>query len=151
MTKADMVSLARRKARDHGLSSKIVCAVIETESGWFQYAARFEPGFKRKYIDPIKYGTLRVFGRTSRDTQRQLRSMSIGLMQVMGQVARELGFAGESLLELVHPEVGIEYGCRRLKKAYHRTAARASSKDEHDRLALLTTMVGRTKSTLIGC
>ena len=38
----------------------------------------------------------------------------------MGQVARELGCAVESLTELCNPEVGLEYGAKRLKKAMDR-------------------------------
>ena len=50
-------------------------------------------------------------------TEANTRAMSFGLMQVMGEVARELGFAGEFLTELCDPHVGIEFGCRKLAKA----------------------------------
>jgi soluble lytic murein transglycosylase-like protein len=57
------------------------------------------------------------FGVTiSETTERRWRATSFGLMQVMGQVARERGFTGEWLTELTNPEVGIEYGCRELKR-----------------------------------
>jgi len=38
--------------------------------------------------------------------------MSWGVMQVMGQVAREFGFKEPSLTELCDPATGIEFGCR---------------------------------------
>src|SRR5258708_9578726 len=42
--------------------------------------------------------------------------MSWGLMQVMGQVAREFGFAEESLPELCDPATGVDVGCLVLAK-----------------------------------
>ena len=38
----------------------------------------------------------------------------------MGQTARELGCTARSLTELCKPEIGLEFGARRLKKAFDR-------------------------------
>jgi soluble lytic murein transglycosylase-like protein len=43
-------------------------------------------------------------------------------MQVMGQVARELGFSGRFLSELADPQVGLEYGCRKFQRCLKATA-----------------------------
>ncbi len=45
-------------------------------------------------------------------TEAYTRAMSWGLMQVMGQVAREFGFKESSLAELCEPAAGVEFGCR---------------------------------------
>jgi soluble lytic murein transglycosylase-like protein len=41
--------------------------------------------------------------------------MSFGLMQVMGEVARERGFKGKFLSALCDPEIGVPIGCEYLK------------------------------------
>jgi soluble lytic murein transglycosylase-like protein len=43
-------------------------------------------------------------------------------MQVMGQVAREAGFAGHFLSELCEPHAGIDIGCKVLKGKLARAA-----------------------------
>src|SRR5712692_9451618 len=66
--------------------------------------------------------TLRRSGRGAvlTRTEAAARALSWGLMQVMGQVAREAGFAGASLAELCDPAAGLEVGCRVLA---HKLAA----------------------------
>jgi len=48
-------------------------------------------------------------------TEEIARSMSWGLMQVMGQVAREHGFTGDFLAQLCDPGQALETGCAVLK------------------------------------
>ena len=115
MTKEELVTLAKAKAREHGLDPALFCALVETESNWDRWAARYEPGFKKRYIDPIE--SIDRFGATSYATEREHRSTSWGLCQVMGQVAREMGCEVRSLTELCDPETGLEYGAKRLAKA----------------------------------
>src|SRR6266550_1899123 len=111
----EIIELARRIAAAHGLEPALVCAVIEQESAWNSWAVRCEPGFLSRYVAPLY-----TAGKLSA-TEAYSRSMSWGLMQVMGQVARESGFAEPSLAELCDPPVGLEWGCRifakRLAKA----------------------------------
>ena len=118
MTKPGLILLAKAKAHEHGLDPALFCALVETESGWNHFAARYEPGFKRRYIDPIK--SIERFGSTSYATEREHRSTSWGLCQVMGQVARELGCKLPSLVQLCEPETGLTYGAKRLGKALDR-------------------------------
>jgi soluble lytic murein transglycosylase-like protein len=79
----------------------LVCAVIEQESAWNQYAIRYEPEFRERYVVPLALPP----------TEEIARSTSWGLMQVMGQVAREHGFKGASLAELCSVAVGLDVGC----------------------------------------
>jgi soluble lytic murein transglycosylase-like protein len=85
----------------------LVCAVIEQESAWDPWALRYEPGFYKRYIEPQ---IARGAGFTS--TEARARAFSWGLMQVMGQVAREHGFSGRSLAQLCDPAAGLAVGCR---------------------------------------
>jgi soluble lytic murein transglycosylase-like protein len=111
----EIIELARRIAAAHGLEPALVCAVIEQESAWNPWAVRYEPGFLSRYVAPLY-----TAGKLSA-TEAYTRSMSWGLMQVMGQVAREFGFAGDSLPELCDPATGVELGCRVLAKRMARS------------------------------
>lgn len=102
----ELIALAGKIALLHNLEPALVCAVIEQESEWNPWAMRYEPDFFYRYIAPLS--------RTSpmTTTESYMRAVSWGLMQVMGQVAREHGFTGAFLAELCDPAVGIEFGCR---------------------------------------
>lgn len=115
MLKQELISLAQQKAEKYGLESSLVCAVIEQESAWNPWALRYEPAFYARYIVPsLEVGH---FGAT----EAHARATSWGLMQVIGQTAREVGFGGPYLSELCDPEVGIEIGCKYLSVLYSRT------------------------------
>jgi soluble lytic murein transglycosylase-like protein len=111
----EIIELARRIAAAHGIEPALVCAVIEQESAWNPWAVRYEPGFLSRYVAPLY-----TAGKLSA-TEAYTRSMSWGLMQVMGQVAREFGFAGDSLPKLCDPATGVEVGCRVLAKRMARS------------------------------
>jgi len=102
----EIIDLARQIAGEHGLDPALVCAVIEQESAWNPWAVRYEPGFLSRYVAPLY-----TAGKFSA-TEAYTRSMSWGLMQVMGQVAREFGFKEASLAELCEPAMGVDFGCR---------------------------------------
>jgi soluble lytic murein transglycosylase-like protein len=106
----EIIDLARRIAASYGIDPPLVCAVIEQESAWNPWAVRYEPGFLSRYIAPLY-----TAGKFSA-TEAYTRAMSWGLMQVMGQVAREFGFKEPSLAELCDPLTGIDFGCRVLAK-----------------------------------
>ena len=105
-----LVTLAQNLAQVHGLDPALVCAVIEQESAWNTWAMRYEPAFFAKYVASL-YTNNKVSA-----TEAYARGMSWGLMQVMGQVARENGFTDRFLSALCDPSAGIEFGCRALRK-----------------------------------
>ncbi len=102
----ELITMARQTAAAHGIEPALVCAVIEQESAWNPWAVRYEPVFLSRYVAPLY-----TAGKLSA-TEAYTRSMSWGLMQVMGQVAREFGFSAVSLAELCDPATGLELGCR---------------------------------------
>jgi soluble lytic murein transglycosylase-like protein len=108
----ELVELARGAADKHGINQDLVCAVVFVESAWNPWAVRHEPLFKYLY-HPRECADR--FGIPSVTTETFLQMTSLGLMQVMGAVAREYGF-DRWLTELSDPELGLEYGCRHLKK-----------------------------------
>src|SRR5271170_7898728 len=98
---AELVNLARATAGKHALDPALVCAVIEQESAWDAHAIRYEPAFRARYVAPLELTP----------TEEIARSISWGLLQVMGQVAREHGFAGKFLSALCDPATGLDIGC----------------------------------------
>ena len=102
----EIIDLARRIAAAHSLDPALVCAVIEQESAWNPWAVRYEPAFLSRYVAPLY-----TAGKLSA-TEAYTRAMSWGLMQVIGQVARESGFEETSLAELCDPDAGVDWGCR---------------------------------------
>jgi soluble lytic murein transglycosylase-like protein len=105
---AASIDIARNTAARFGLQPELVCAVIEQESGWRADAVRYEPAFYTRYVVPL------IFSERLVPEEATGRATSWGLLQVMGQVAREHGFQGP-FQELCDPETGISVGCQVLK------------------------------------
>lgn len=101
-----LIALAKQKAREHGLDPLLVCAIVEQESDWNPWAIRFEPGFFAKYVAPL-YTQSKVSA-----TEAYARAFSWGLMQLMGQSARERGFANTFLPSLLDPATNLDWGCQ---------------------------------------
>ncbi len=73
---------------------------------------RYEPAFFSKYVASL-YTNNKVSA-----TEAYARGFSWGLMQVMGQVAREAGFDALFLSALCDPEQGLAVGCKVLRKKF---------------------------------
>ena len=65
---------------------------------------RYEPAFRARYVAPLQLTP----------SEEIARSISWGLMQVMGQLARERGFAEKFLTALCDPATGLSIGCAAL-------------------------------------
>ncbi len=68
---------------------------------------RYEPAFYERYLQP--QFACRAIGN---EGEARARAFSWGLMQVMGQVARENNFAAPSFATLCEPSTGLDIGCR---------------------------------------
>lgn len=111
----NLVAIAVRCAAVNSLDPALVCAVIEQESSWNAWATRYEPAFFSKYVAPL-FTNNKISA-----SEAWSRGYSWGLMQVMGQVAPENGFAAQEhpfLSELCDPEQGIAVGCRVLGRKF---------------------------------
>ena len=97
----DLIALACDIAANYALDPALVCAVVEQESSWEPRAIRSEPEFHARYVAPLDLPP----------TEEVARSISWGLMQVMGQLAREHGFAGKFLSALCEAQTGLDIGC----------------------------------------
>jgi soluble lytic murein transglycosylase-like protein len=106
----ELVALARKAAAAQKLDAPLVCAVIEQESSWNPWAMRYEPAFFAKYVAPL-YTSNKISA-----SEAYARGFSWGLLQVMGQVAREMGFDAPFLSALCDPGHGLAVGCKLLRK-----------------------------------
>lgn len=109
---SQLLTLARKAAATQSLDPALVCAVIEQESSWNPWAIRYEPAFFTRYVASL-YTNNKVSA-----SEAYARGFSWGLMQVMGQVARETGFDAPFLSALCDPEQGLNIGCKVLRKKF---------------------------------
>jgi soluble lytic murein transglycosylase-like protein len=105
-----LLALASKAAVAQSLDPALVCAIVEQESGWNPWAMRYEPAFFAKYVANL-YTNNKISA-----SEAYARGFSWGLMQVMGQVARETGFDALFLSALCDPEQGLATGCKVLRK-----------------------------------
>jgi hypothetical protein len=110
ISRDDLISLARSTAAAHGLFAHVVCGQIERESSWQPWTIRYEDSFFARYIQPML-----ASGALCDATEARARAFSWGLGQVMGELARELGYRGH-LAALCDPATGIEWQCRALSE-----------------------------------
>jgi len=114
----DIRAKATQIAEKYGLPVRLVMAIITVESGGNPFAIRYEPAFFSRYVRDNP--SVKAKAPCSLDTERQARATSWGLMQVMGETARSVGFQGVFLSELTRVEAGIDAGCRYLRSLVNR-------------------------------
>jgi len=108
----------RKISLQQGISAQLVHALVCQESNGNPYAVRFEPGYyKHKIVESqsIIFSNKHK-GIPTAETEKVMRSTSFGLMQIMGQVAREHGYLPQFLTQLLIPEENLELGVSILKK-----------------------------------
>lgn len=102
-----LIALAKSLATVAGVDPALCCAVCEQESfpQWNPWSIRYEPDFYVRYTAKLNVP----------DTEKTARAISWGLMQLMGETAREEGYT-DFLPKLCDPETGITRGLIHLKK-----------------------------------
>jgi soluble lytic murein transglycosylase-like protein len=110
--KPELRKLIELKAAAYQLDPDLVEAHILTESSGKPDATRFENAFYEHYIFPLNLKD---------QNEARGRATSFGLLQIMGQVARELGYKGP-WSGLMDPETNLEWGCLKLSKCYKKYA-----------------------------
>jgi len=108
-------SLIPEYAEEFNLDPKLVRAVCKVESNLNPWACRYEPAWK--YFKDVNIWAKKLV--QSQKTEEIQQATSWGSMQVMGSVARELGFAGH-LTQLAVPGIGLKYGCMKLSQMVRR-------------------------------
>ena len=103
-------------SKKHEINPKLVGAIVMQESAGSACATRYEMDYRWLYKPEI----FAPMNNISRMTETNQQKTSWGLMQVMGGVARELGYEGP-LVGLCKPKIGLHYGIKKLlelKKRY---------------------------------
>ena len=149
--------IVRAAAAKHAIPQKLLAALIQHESGGHQFAINPEPRWR--YMVDVKRGMapfrVQDGGRRRRLTWREVQNLvpppgframaswvdpdsewqaqkwSWGYVQCMGSVARERGFKGLVIPEIIVPEINIDLGARILRRHLRRKKGRK-------RLALLS-------------
>lgn len=93
-----------------GLDPILVCCVCENESLWWPNAIRWEKGFYKHYTEPMNLP----------ESDEMQRACSYGLMQIMGEVAREAGYT-LPFSGLYDPTTNVYWGCLKLRKCLEHT------------------------------
>ncbi len=105
----------------------LITAIVQKESSGNQWAWNPEPRYR--YLWDVRtnqpFRTLTLTERASGtppldfhahrgdpDQEWWGQRASWGLMQVMGATARELGFAGDYIPQILHPETNLALGCK---------------------------------------
>ncbi len=118
--KKAIYNLAEENAISFKLDVNLVKAIIYQESyltvkNWKEaiIAVRYEPAFYDRYImNQTLVGYIPKNFPPSGGTERRARAFSFGLMQIMGQTAREHNFDRPYLSQLIYPATNIYYGCK---------------------------------------
>ncbi len=119
-------------AIEHALPPSLIAAVIQEESEFNAWATRAEPRYMRSRIvrrSATRFARAHRLGPTA-FTELADRSRSYGLMQIMGETAREQGFDRPFLAELYIPANAISHGAMLLKRLllrYHNDTLSAIS------------------------
>lgn len=111
MLSAEIKASIQTTATITQLDPDLIAAIVMTESAGNRYALRYEEHW-RYFLYTSEYAM--KLGITEL-TERRLQCFSYGLMQIMGSVARELGFA-DSLIVLMDVEKNLLYGSLKLKQ-----------------------------------
>ena len=126
--RAEIESAAAREA----IPASLIAAVIQEESRFDPWATRAEPRYMRNRAvrrAAARFVKLHPHGPTA-FTELVGRAQSYGLMQVMGETAREQGFAPSFLAELYIPRNAIAHGAMllaQLLRRYHNDTLAAIS------------------------
>ena len=95
-------------ATKYAVDPDLLAAICHVESDRNPWAMRYEPQYP--YIVGDHLSATELIGQKT----------SYGCTQVMGAVARELGFSGKYLSELCDPAIGLEYGAAHLANHFMR-------------------------------
>ncbi len=109
MVQPGIRKVIENKAKEFGIDPDLVESFVMVESSGRPNATRYEPAFYKHYILPM------LLNNAITPNEARGRATSYGLMQIMGQVAREKGFTGK-FEELFEPETNLEWCLKHLKR-----------------------------------
>ena len=126
--------LVEQKAETYGVPFEILASVIYQESSGYQWATRSEETWYKRFIEHLYRNRLSGYVpseyKITLSTEKRMRSMSFGYMQILGETARSiLQYKGRCLAELYQPELNLNLGCTLLRKHYDKAIADGKTVD----------------------
>lgn len=116
-----------RHAEFNKLDPKLVAAIVWQESQGNKWAHRREPHFYDLHLAVKERNDLSGFlpppGTPSLQQEKWDRADSYGLMQIMGETARDVGFSGLYLTELLDTDCNLAWGCKFLRGLFEKVHA----------------------------
>lgn len=108
-------NIIKIRAEEFEIDPDLVTAFVMVESSGNPKATRYEANFYKKYILPMLH--------SNAITQEEAigRATSFGILQIMGQVAREKGFKG-TFEELLDPAINLTWSLKHLKSFINKYA-----------------------------
>ena len=103
------LNLIYRHTYNKAVGRDLVVAIIMVESSGFPFTSRYEPAWK--YFKDVEAFARR--NHITQETEKIHQATSWGPMQIMGSVARELGYYGH-LNRLAEVDNGIRWGVAKL-------------------------------------
>lgn len=130
----EMEECIKKYSSEYKLDPKVVFGIVMTESSGRWQATRYENKYryvwnvvrKEPFVLQKGWGDMcpstfpGLPGVTTEKGEWTLQRTSLGPMQVMGAVARELGYSGD--LNRLNGEIGIMYGAKHLSNLHRRFA-----------------------------
>lgn len=111
MSSSDVFAVLNLLCHDLAVDPDLASALITVEDASVDpYVTRYEKGWAY-FVDPERFALLKGI---TVETEKIHQATSWSPMQVMGAVARELGFMGH-LTQLTSLSVGLKYGLLKLK------------------------------------
>ena len=111
--------LVYHTAAQFGLDPLLVAAIVQQESGGNPWMTRYESTTDHYVVNLGMYRDYASKLGISQQTEYEAEKHSWGLMQVMGFVARELGYDG-LLTRILIPSIGINLGCLKLQQLFQK-------------------------------
>ena len=108
MERKELEIIIKPFADQYEIDKDLILSFCFVESSCNQNATRYESNFYKTYIQPL------LIKQSITPKEAIGRATSWGLMQIMGQVAREKGFKGQ-FEELCTPSVGLFWSLKHLK------------------------------------
>lgn len=102
-TTDELIVMLKAEATRQSLDPALMCAIAEQESNWEIYATRYEDAFYNRYLKKLYPG--------KPTTESIQRAISFGVLQLMGQSAREIGYSAIGLATLLEPIINFRFGC----------------------------------------
>ncbi len=107
---ATLRTIVAKAATEHGLSPRLLGAIITVESGWNPWAVHYETTYR--YVLNVAYHA--HDNHITLETERHLQHTAFGLTQLVGGTARAISYTG-SLTRLLDPATNAHWGARYLR------------------------------------